>query len=186
MRASYGRIAFTDRVRAAQTRRGSRATYARGEARAPAAPGPEPLTETERAFLAARDAFCLSTVGETGWPYVQHRGGPPGFLRVLDDHTLGWADFAGNRQYVTEGNVAGDDRVALLVMDHAGRRRLKVYGHARIVDAADDPGLADRLADPDYDAEVERAVLVAVVAFDWNCPQHITPRFTLAELAAGR
>jgi uncharacterized protein len=184
MSRHYGTIAFTGGVRDAQAHYGSREIYARGEARAAAEPGTDALTSTERAFLAGRDGFYLATVGETGWPYVQYRGGPPGFLRVLDDHTIGWADFRGNLQYISTGNVASDDRVALFVMDYAHRRRLKLFGHARIVDAGDDPGLTAKLEDPGYDAHVERAVVVSVDAYDWNCPQHITPRFTLAELEA--
>lgn len=184
MSRHYGTIAFTGSVRDAQSHYGSRAIYARGEARAAAEPGADPLTSTERAFLAERDGFYLATVGETGWPYVQYRGGPPGFLRVLDDHTIGWADFRGNLQYISTGNVAADDRVALFVMDYAHRRRLKLFGHARIVDAEDDPVLTAKLEDPAYDADVERAVVVAVDAYDWNCPQHITQRFSLAELEA--
>jgi predicted pyridoxine 5'-phosphate oxidase superfamily flavin-nucleotide-binding protein len=189
MSAHYGSIAFTDDVRDVQTHYGSRGIYARVESRAAATPGPDPLTETERDFLADRDGFYLATVGETGWPYVQYRGGPPGFLRVLDEHTLGWADFRGNLQYISAGNIAGDGRVSLFVMDYAHRRRLKLFGLARVVEAAAEPELIGRLADAGYDAVVERGVLVSVEAFDWNCPQHITRRFTAAEieaLASGR
>ncbi len=122
-------------------------------------------------------------MSETGWPYVQFRGGPPGFLHVLDSTTLGYADFRGNRQYITTGNVAGNDRVSLFLMDYANRRRLKVFGHAGITDVADRLDLAERLRIPDYRARVERAVLIRVAGFDWNCPQHITPRYSMAELA---
>ncbi|MCW2994564.1 MAG: pyridoxamine 5-phosphate oxidase-related, FMN-binding protein [Conexibacter sp.] len=184
MSRHYGNIAFTERVRDAQTHYGSRAIYARGEARAGRAPGSDALTATELAFLAERDGFYLATVSETGWPYVQFRGGPAGFVRVLDDHTLAWADFRGNLQYISTGNVAGDDRVALFFMDYAHRRRLKLFGRASVIEVQDDPDLARRLAVADYDADVERAVLVAVEAYDWNCPQHITQRFTIAELDA--
>jgi uncharacterized protein len=182
--AHYGAIAFTEDVRDAQRDHGSREIYARVEERSGALPGPDPLTATEREFLAERDGFYLATVSETGWPYVQYRGGPPGFLRVLDEHTLGWADFRGNLQYVSTGNLAGDDRVSLIVMDYAHRRRLKIFGRARVVGNAEDPALVTRLADARYEAEVERGVVVAVEAFDWNCPQHITRRFTVAEIAA--
>jgi predicted pyridoxine 5'-phosphate oxidase superfamily flavin-nucleotide-binding protein len=184
MSSHYGTVAFTDDVRDAQRHYGSRAIYARVESRARATSGPDPLTETERDFLAARDGFYLATVGETGWPYVQYRGGPPGFLRVVDENTLGWADFQGNLQYISTGNLAGDDRVSLIVMDYAHRRRLKVFGRARVVTATAEPQVIARLADAEYDAVVERGVLVSVEAFDWNCPQHITRRFTAAELAA--
>ena len=122
-----------------------------------------------------------------GWPYVQFRGGPPGFVRTPDAHTLAWADFRGNRQYISTGNVEGDDRVSLFFMDYPNQPRLKVFGHARIVDARDDPDVVAELTVPGYRAVVEQAVVVTIVAFDWNCPQHITPRFSPAELevAAG-
>jgi predicted pyridoxine 5'-phosphate oxidase superfamily flavin-nucleotide-binding protein len=184
MSAHYGTVAFTDDVRDAQTRYGSRAIYDRVESRAGTTPGPDGLTATERDFLTDRDGFYVATVSATGWPYVQYRGGPPGFLRVLDAHTLGWADFRGNLQYISTGNLAGDERVSLLVMDYAHRRRLKVFGRARVVEASAEPELIGELADDGYDAVVERGVLVAVEAFDWNCPQHITQRFTVAEIAA--
>ncbi|WP_156689956.1 pyridoxamine 5'-phosphate oxidase family protein [Mycobacterium sp. Marseille-P9652] len=182
MSKHYGTIAFTDDVRAVQRDHGSEAFYDRKRIAGKASPGPDPLTTTERDYLAERDHFYLATVGETGWPYVQFRGGPPGFLKVLDDHTIGWADFRGNLQYISTGNLAGQDRVAIIAVDYAGRRRLKIFGHARVVTAEEDPRLASSLADPAYDATVERAVVVDVEAFDWNCPQHITPRYTAAEL----
>ena len=117
-----------------------------------------------------------------GWPYVQYRGGPAGFLKVLDDHTLGFADFRGNRQYVTTGNVADNDRVSLFLMDYAHRRRLKIFGRLRMIDSGQDADAVARLAVPGYAGVIERAALIHVEAFDWNCPQHITPRFTQAEL----
>jgi uncharacterized protein len=184
MSAHYGSVAFTDDVRDAQTRYGSRVIYDRVESRAGTTAGPDGLTATEREFLADRDGFYVATVSATGWPYVQYRGGPPGFLRVLNEHTLGWADFRGNLQYISAGNLAGDERVSLIVMDYAYRRRLKVFGRARVVEASAEPDLIGELADDGYDAVVERGVLVAVEAFDWNCPQHITRRFTVAEIAA--
>ncbi|MET0314756.1 MAG: pyridoxamine 5'-phosphate oxidase family protein [Hansschlegelia sp.] len=140
------------------------------------------LGEAEQDFIAGRDGFYLASVSETGWPYVQYRGGPAGFLRVLDETTLGFADFRGNRQYVTAGNVASDDRVSLFLMDYAHQRRLKIFGHLRMVDQAADPGLVESVAAPGYPATIERAAVVRVEAFDWNCPQHITPRFTQEEL----
>jgi len=182
MSKHYGEIAFTDAVRDVQDRYGSGAFYRSKMMRAHAAESPDALTEDAREFLGQRDGFYLATVSETGRPYVQFRGGPVGFLRVIDEHTLGWADFQGNLQYISTGNLGADDRVALFVMDYAHRRRLKIYGHARIVSVEDDPNLATALADPSYDAKVERAVIVHVEAFDWNCPQHITPRFTAAEI----
>jgi predicted pyridoxine 5'-phosphate oxidase superfamily flavin-nucleotide-binding protein len=177
----FAEIAFTPAVREQQCRRGSRDAYARLEG---GPPRNARLGERESAFIAARDGLYLASVGETGWPYLQFRGGPPGFLRVLDEGTLGWADFRGNRQYLTLGNLSGNDRVALFLMDYAERRRLKLLGHARAVEAGDAPELAARLAVPGYPGVVERALLVRVAAFDWNCPQHITPRYTRAELEA--
>jgi uncharacterized protein len=179
--AHYGEIAFTGRVRDVQERYGSRSFYDRHTARTAGVPGPDPIPDDVREFLAGRDECYLATVGETGWPYVQFRGGPPGFLRVVDDHRVGWADFRGNRQHITAGNLAGDDRVAMIVMDHPTRRRLKVFGRARIVFAEDDPDLIEALRLPDYEAVVERAVVVSVEAFDWNCQQHITPRYSVEE-----
>lgn len=183
MSHSYASIAFTQRVRDLQDQHGSGPTYARHVARAGDDVGHDPLDDHVRDFLAERDGFYLASVSETGWPYVQFRGGAAGFLRVVDDHTLGWADFRGNLQYVSTGNVAGDDRVSLIVMDHAHRRRLKIFGRARVVSREDDTVLADRLSTADHEGHVERSVLVDVEAYDWNCPQHITPRFTAAELA---
>jgi uncharacterized protein len=178
----YGTIAFTDDVRAVQSHYGSQAFYDRKRRAGELTPGPDALSDDEMEFLAARDSFYIATVSETGWPYVQHRGGPPGFLRVVDEHTIAWADFRGNLQYISAGNLNGDDRVAIIAVDYTHRRRLKIFGHARVVTAADDPVLIDTLRDPAYEADVERAVVIAIDAFDWNCPQHIIPRFTAAEL----
>jgi predicted pyridoxine 5'-phosphate oxidase superfamily flavin-nucleotide-binding protein len=141
------------------------------------------LTENEIGFIAQRDSFYMASVSENGWPYVQHRGGPPGFLRVLDDRTLAFADFRGNRQYISTGNLTADDRVALILVDYPGRQRLKVLAHVEIKDLAADPDLTAKLATPGYKAKAERAIMLHLEAFDWNCPQHITPRFTEAELA---
>ena len=177
-------IASTPAVKAARERYGSAAQYARLDGTLDP-DGPvrnDRLTDAEAGFIAARDGFYLASVSETGWPYVQYRGGPAGFLRVIDERTLGYADLRGNRQYVTTGNVVGNDRVALFLMDYAHQRRLKIFGRVRIVGASADPELADKLAVSGYGGRVERAVLVTVEAFDWNCPQHITPRFTQSEL----
>ena len=183
MSRHYAGIAFTDQVQQVQERYGSQGFYGAKAASALAdRSGPDALGPHERAYLAERDTFFLASVGETGWPYVQHRGGPMGFLRVLDDHTLGWADFKGNLQYVSVGNLAHDDRVSLIVLDHAGQQRLKIFGRARVVDAEEDPELVERLTPPDAGAVVERGIVVAVEAFDWNCRQHITPRYSAAEL----
>lgn len=182
MAQAFAEIAFTPAVKAAQDRLGSRDAYAKLEA--PDAPRRDRLSETEAAFIAARDGFYQASVSADGWPYVQFRGGSPGFLRVLDDKTLAYADFRGNRQYLSVGNFADNDRVALILMDYARRRRLKLWGRVRIVEAADAPDLAASLAVPGYRARVERALVITVAAFDWNCPQHITPRFTADEWQA--
>jgi len=171
----FAEIAFTPAVQAEQAGHGSRDSYRRlleGETRN------DRLGPRETEFIAARDGFYLASVSESGWPYVQFRGGARGFLRVLDEHTLAWADFRGNRQYVSVGNVSGNDRVALILMDYANRRRLKILGHAELRTA----DAHAELALPGYEAVVERAIVVRVAGFDWNCPQHITPRFTLEEI----
>jgi uncharacterized protein len=141
------------------------------------------FTDAEAQFIAARDSFYMATVSESGWPYVQHRGGPPGFLHVRDDRTLAFADFRGNRQYISLGNVTANDRVALILMDYPNRRRLKIYARIEAKDLGADPALADKLALSGYKANPERAYLLHLEAFDWNCPQHITQRFSEAELA---
>ncbi|MCR5878913.1 pyridoxamine 5'-phosphate oxidase family protein [Phenylobacterium sp. J367] len=141
------------------------------------------FTEAETAFITARDSFYMASVSETGWPYVQHRGGPAGFLRVIDDRTLAFADYRGNRQYISTGNLAANDRACLILMDYPNRARLKVYAHVEILAVDAEPNLADAVAAPDYRARVERIYRLRLAAFDWNCPQHITPRFTEAELA---
>jgi predicted pyridoxine 5'-phosphate oxidase superfamily flavin-nucleotide-binding protein len=182
VRHRFADIAFTPAVQAEQTRRGSRAAYAAMSAgRSGGTPADMP-EERELAFIEARDTFYLASVLETGWPYVQHRGGPAGFIRRVDARTIGWADYAGNRQYVSIGSAAADDRVALIFVDYPHQQRLKVFGHMRVYDASDRPDLAPRLGVQHYKARVERFVLISIEAFDWNCPQHITPRFTLAEI----
>ncbi len=167
-------------ARAEQTARGSRTTYARAEH---GADHNDRLSDAESAFIAARDSLYLASVSPDGWPYIQHRGGPVGFVTVLDDRQIGFADYRGNRQYLTVGNVATDDRVALFLMDYPQRRRLKLLGRMWAVAPDDDPALAARLTDPTQTARVERLLVIAVEAFDWNCPQHITPRFTATDLA---
>src|SRR5688500_14768929 len=173
----FAELAFTPSVREVQEALGSRDNYAAVEG------GPDfnnELGEYEAAFIQARDSFYMASVSETGWPYVQHRGGPVGFMRVLDSRTLGFVDFRGNRQYVSTGNLRHDDRVALFFMDYPNRRRLKLLGRVRIVDL--DSELLAPLRLPKYRAAVERGFVIHVEAFDWNCPQHITPRFTEAEI----
>jgi len=145
-------------------------------------PETDPLTPDEVDFIVSRDSFYLATVSETGWPYLQHRGGPPGFLKVLGPNLIGFADFKGNRQLISAGNLGTTDRVALFLMDYPRRTRLKLLGHARVLDAREHPELADQIAPPFLRGKVERLFLIQVVSYDWNCSQYITPRFTGAEV----
>ncbi|MFU8816895.1 MAG: pyridoxamine 5'-phosphate oxidase family protein [Pseudomonadales bacterium] len=173
MASAFARIAFTENVKALQTRMGSRAAYARGEQEPPEEAR---LAQQEIGFIEARDSFYLGTVTETGWPYIQHRGGPRGFLKVFDPRTIGFADFTGNRQYVSVGNLAGDGRVSLLLMDYPHQIRLKIFGRARVIDQADEPDLLARLENAHYRARVERGIIIQIEGFDRNCPKYITPR----------
>ncbi len=142
------------------------------------------LTDDEVQFIAARDSFYMSTISESGWPYMQHRGGPPGFLHIVSPTMLAFADYKGNRQMLSTGNLAANDRVCLFLMDYPQRTRLKILGHARIEDARQHPELVERFATPDVQRIVERVFLIDVVSFDWNCPKYITPRYTVAEIEA--
>ncbi len=143
----------------------------------------EAFTPNEVAFIAERDSFYMASVSQTGWPYVQHRGGPPGFLKVLDETTLAFADYAGNRQYISTGNLDADDRVALILVDYPRRARLKILAHAERLALDAEPDLLARVSVPGYRARPERIFRLRLAAFDWNCPQHIVPRFTEAEIA---
>jgi predicted pyridoxine 5'-phosphate oxidase superfamily flavin-nucleotide-binding protein len=175
-------LAFTPGVKAEQTRRGSRRAYAAADEDGHDPTLTDALSDHETGFIAERDSFYLASVSETGWPYVQHRGGPPGFVRVVDEHTIGWAEFIGNRQYVSAGNTAFDNRVSLFFMDYPNKRRLKMMGRIHPYTAEERPDLAESLPVKGYRARLERFILVNVEAFDWNCPQHITERFTLDEV----
>ncbi len=179
MTRAFARIAFTDSVKEAQRRNGARANGERLENH-PAVR--DALTPELVRYIEERDSFFMATASREGWPYVQHRGGPPGFLRVIDERTLAFADFLGNRQYLSIGNLAENDRVHLFLMDWAHARRLKVWGRATIVEDAD---VIARLMPEGYDAKPERAIRINVEAWDMNCNQHITPRFTERELAPG-
>src|SRR5580693_5654683 len=174
-------VAFTPSVKAVQRRKGSRQGYASMEERGS---WETRITPDIVEFIARQASVFLGTASAAGQPYIQHRGGPPGFIRMLDDKTLAFADFRGNRQYITVGNVAAGDRAALILMDYANRRRLKIFAHVEIKNLADDPELAAAVATPGYKAKPERVLLFHLDAFDWNCPQHITPRFTEAEIDA--
>jgi uncharacterized protein len=170
-------VAFTKTVKAEQERRGSRAAYARMER---GEGWSTTITDELREFLAERDSFYLATANAAGQPYVQHRGGPPGFVRVIDERTLGFADYAGNRQYITLGNLADNDRAFLFFMDYARRRRIKIWGRARVVEG--DAELLARLMPEGYAARPERAILFTVEAWDMNCPQHIPQKIDAADV----
>ncbi|MBG6239999.1 putative pyridoxine 5'-phosphate oxidase superfamily flavin-nucleotide-binding protein [Mycetocola sp. CAN_C7] len=182
MSTQYGCIAFTDDVRRTQQHYGSAEFYTRVAERGSAAEGPDPLGPREKKFLGERDGFYLATVGSGGWPYVQFRGGRPGFIKTLDPNTIGWADFQGNLQHVSTGNLVGDERVAFIAVDYLTRRRLKLFGTARVVRTEDEPDLVASLAVKDYDAVIEAAIVVTVAAYDWNCPQHIPRRLTVDQV----
>jgi uncharacterized protein len=168
-------IASTPSVRAAQAANGSREMWEKFKGHRTF----DRFTEDEAAFIAERDSFYMATVSESGWPYVQHRGGPAGFVKVLDEKTLGFADFRGNLQYISVGNVAADDRAALIMVDYPNQARLKILAHVEMRKIDADSELAARLSLPGYKAKLERACLLHLETFDWNCPQHITPRYTM-------
>ncbi len=178
---TFANTMFSKPARDLQARFGSRTQY---ERMARSGDGEQQLGPDEAEFIAARDSFYIATVTPDGWPYIQHRGGPAGFLRVLDPHTLAFADYSGNRQYISTGNLTANDRFALFLMDYPHRARLKIIGHARTLEPGDDPPLAVRLGPHDPGARLERIFLMDVVGFDWNCSQHITPRYTQEELPA--
>ena len=175
----FADITFTDSVKVAQERNGSRAHNERLQSNF----GPnDQLGPRETDFIAQRDTFYLATVSETDWPYVQHRGGPPGFLRVMGPNQMAYADFRGNTQLVSVGNVSKNDRCSIILMDYPKRRRLKILGHMRVEDADSvDARTLAAVELPGYKARVERIVFIDIVAFDWNCPQHITRRYTESE-----
>ncbi|MGE3151987.1 MAG: pyridoxamine 5'-phosphate oxidase family protein [Nitrospiraceae bacterium] len=176
MAGKYLHVTMTESVRRAQQRYYGRALTIMD------VPERDPLGEPEAQFIVDRDSFYLGSVSETGWPYVQHRGGPRGFLKVLDPATLAFADYRGNRQLISTGNLQADDRVALFLMDYKNRERLKILGHARVEDVRDQSALAKRLAQGEGLGKAERIVIIDVVSYDWNCPKYITPRYSLEEV----
>jgi predicted pyridoxine 5'-phosphate oxidase superfamily flavin-nucleotide-binding protein len=176
MAMKYLDLAMTESVRRAQKQ------YNGHAASIADAPERDPLGEAEVEFIATRDSFYLGTVSETGWPYVQHRGGPKGFLRVLNQTTLAFADYRGNRQLLSTGNLSINPRVSLFLIDYKNRERLKILGHARVEDARAHPELVAQLADPTMQPAVERLVFIDVVSFDWNCSKYITPRYSAEEV----
>jgi predicted pyridoxine 5'-phosphate oxidase superfamily flavin-nucleotide-binding protein len=179
MGRNFGSLVFTPVVKALQEKYGSRRQYAQMER---AGVSPDRLGPDESAFIAERDSFYMATIGSTGWPYVQHRGGPKGFLKVIDGTRVAFADFRGNKQYISTGNVATDNRVAIIMVDYPRQARLKLLGHVEIFESDQASEWIERLRDPSYKAVIERVYVVEVEAFDWNCPQHITPRFTAEQI----
>ncbi len=177
MPANFQRLSRTNSVRAAQKH-----YYGASEPEVDPGTLPDELTPEEVDFIQARDSFYMATINADGWPYIQHRGGLPGFLRVLDSQQLAFADYRGNRQMLSTGNLATNDRVALFLMDYPQRTRLKILGHARVEDARQHAELVQHLAEPEAHQIVERLFFIKVVAFDWNCPKYITPRYTAAEV----
>jgi len=179
MAHQFSKIMFTDAIKKLQERYGSRRQYERV---AQSGLNNDRLGPNEVEFIGQRDSFYIASEGENGWPYMQHRGGPKGFLKVVDGQTLAFADFSGNKQYISAGNLTRNDKVALFLMDYPHQTRLKILGHAEIIDPKANPVLANAVGLPGYAARVERIFRIRVAAFDWNCPQHITPRFTHEEL----
>jgi len=176
---NFTEIAFTDDVKTIQSEFGSRKNYVRMEQN----PAPTKLPEEAKGFIEKSDIFYQATVGTNGWPYVQHRGGPKGMLKVLSDNQIGYADFRGNKQYLSVGNIQSNNKVSLIIMDYPSKARLKIWAQAHIVTKADDPKLIEQLQNPEYKTPVERGIILTIEAFDWNCPQHIKPRFTEQEIA---
>jgi uncharacterized protein len=179
---SFGSLVFTPLVKKLQERYGSRRQYERMQN---AAPAQDRFTEFEKEFIAGRDSFYMASMGETGWPYVQHRGGPRGFLKVIDDQTLAFGDLRGNKQYISTGNLQNDDRVALIMVDYPRQARLKILGHVKIFEGAEANEWLQRVYVPEEKTPIERVYVIHVEAYDWNCPQHITPRYSVEELREG-
>jgi predicted pyridoxine 5'-phosphate oxidase superfamily flavin-nucleotide-binding protein len=175
-------MTFTEAVKEAQEHNGSRRRYEKIENSANAQN--TVLTDAEIDFIEQRDGFYMATAAEGGQPYIQFRGGRRGFLKVLDERTIAFADFRGNLQYISVGNLSANRKTALFLMDYANRQRLKILAETEVKDAADAPELIEKLRDDNYEAKIERAIILRVKAFDWNCPQHITPRYTIEEVQA--
>jgi predicted pyridoxine 5'-phosphate oxidase superfamily flavin-nucleotide-binding protein len=178
MAKNFASIAFSEEVKALQEKKGSRASYARMEREV----HQDGLTENEVAFISQQDSFYIATVGESGFPYIQHRGGPQGFIKVLDTKRIGFIDFKGNMQYISVGNIVTNNKVALIMVHYPSRTRLKIYAKAEIVELKDAPALYDQLDLSEYKFRPERMMILHIEAYDWNCPQHITPRYTVEEI----
>jgi predicted pyridoxine 5'-phosphate oxidase superfamily flavin-nucleotide-binding protein len=176
---NFGSLVFTPAVKALQEKYGSRRQYERSEG---SGPSPARLGRDETEFIGERDTFYIATLGSTGWPYVQHRGGPKGFLKVIDDRTLAFADFRGNRQYISTGNLVTDNRVALILVDYPRQLRLKILGRTEIFEGEKAREWIEKVRDPDYKAVIERVYVIRIEAYDWNCQQYIVPRYTEEEI----
>jgi predicted pyridoxine 5'-phosphate oxidase superfamily flavin-nucleotide-binding protein len=179
MSPNFGSLVFTPAVKALQERYGSRRQYARLEG---SGPSPARLGPEESEFIGERDTFYMATLGSTGWPYVQHRGGPKGFLKVIDERTLAFADFRGNKQYISTGNLLTDNRVAIILVDYPRQLRLKILGRVEIFEGEQAREWIEKVRDPSYEAFTERVYVIRIEAFDWNCQQHIVPRYTEEEI----
>lgn len=175
---NYGKLAFTESIKKMQEEAGSRSAYDRMEKMSVV----DGLTENEINFISDRDSFYMASFGENEYPYIQHRGGPAGFIKVIDNKTIGIVDFAGNRQYISTGNISKNEKVALIMISYPQRARLKLYANARIVDLEENKELYDLLKPEDYKFRPERMLIFDIQAYDWNCPQHITPRYTVEEI----
>lgn len=179
MAHNFGSLVFTPVVKALQERYGSRRQYARMEAWASS---PDRIGPEESAFIGERDSFYMASIGSTGWPYIQHRGGPKGFLKVIDQQTIAFADFRGNKQYISAGNLTTNDRVALILLDYPNQLRLKILGHVEIFEGELAKDWFPKVQDEGYSAVIERVFVIRVQALDWNCQQHIIPRFTAEQI----
>lgn len=175
---NYANTAFTEAIKALQEKNGSRAAYDRMEKFSYV----DGLTEIEKNFIGTMDSFYMASYGENGFPYIQHRGGAKGFIKIMDKDTIGIIDFSGNKQYISIGNIASNANVALILVSYPMRARLKIYAEAEVVEINDDPGLYEFLKPVNYKFKAERILLFHIKAYDWNCPQHITPRYTEAEV----
>lgn len=176
---SFGKLVFTPLVKKLQELYGSRTQYARMEK---SGDSQNQLSQFEKEFLTDRDTFYWATIGSTGWPYIQHRGGPRGFLKIVDDRTLAFADYRGNRQYISTGNLMSDDRAALIMVDYPRQARLKILGHVEIFEGTKAETWLPRVRVPDFKAVIERVSVIHIEAYDWNCPQYITQRYTAEEI----
>lgn len=179
MNKNFTKFAFTESVKKVQEKYGTRKSYARMEESG----DQDVLTNREILFIQSRDSFYMATVGENSWPYVQFRGGPKGFLKVIDNTTIGYADFRGNRQYISVGNINSSRKSALILMDYPSQQRLKIWAESEVIYVEDDSELLKDLEVSEYNAHVERLIIFKIQAYDWNCPQHITPRYTAEEIS---